>query len=98
MTTKPLLEKDIEKRVCKYAESKGLLQYKFTSPNRSSVPDRLFFTKKGTAFLIEFKRQGQVPTAAQAREIQRLIDQGVSVFVMDDIETGKLLIDLMEDK
>jgi len=98
MTTKPLLEKDIEKRVCKYAESKGLLQYKFTSPNRSSVPDRLFFTKKGTPFFIEFKRPGKTLTVAQKREAERLIARSINVFIVDDVEVGKLLIDSMENQ
>ena len=38
-----MLEKDIEKAVCDYAKSKGVLTYKFSSPNHVGVPDRIFF-------------------------------------------------------
>ena len=37
-----MLEKQIESKVCDYAKSKGVLAYKFTSPARAAVPDRLF--------------------------------------------------------
>ena len=37
-----MLEKQIERKVCDYAKNKGLLAYKFTSPARAAVPDRLF--------------------------------------------------------
>lgn len=87
------LEKVIEAAVCKYAQSKGFLTYKFTSPARVACPDRLMITPKGRCFFIEFKRKGQKPTAAQEREHQRLYDHGVNVFVIDNIDTGKDVID-----
>lgn len=83
------LEKDIEKKVCEYAKSQGCLVYKFTSPNRMSVPDRLFFCPDGRAFLIEFKRLGCKPTPAQAVEIEKLRGSCVKVFVIDNVEEGK---------
>lgn len=93
-----MLEKDIEKRVCDYAKEKGLLVYKFTSPARMAVPDRVFITSAGLVFFIEFKRKGEKPTPAQAREHQRLTDYNVNVFVIDDVVKGKLVIDLMVTK
>ncbi len=90
-----MLEKDIEKKVCDYAKTKGMLTYKFTSPNRRSVPDRMLVTPKGIVFFIEFKQEGKKPTAGQAREIKRLQDQGVSVFVVDNVEEGKTVVDEM---
>jgi hypothetical protein len=90
-----MLEKDIERKVCDYAKRKGCLVYKFTSPNRASVPDRLLITDTGTVFFIEFKRAGKKPTDGQAREIKRLKEQGVSVFVIDDVNVGKQVVGLM---
>lgn len=52
------LEKEIEKKVCDYAKASGMLVYKFTSPARRSVPDRLFIPEGKSAFFIEFKREG----------------------------------------
>lgn len=94
MNTDPL-EKDIEKRVCDYAKSKGCLTYKFVSPSRRSVPDRLLIVPKGTVFFIEMKRRGQKPTPSQAVEIEKIRALGVKVFVVDDVDTGKSVIDDM---
>jgi len=90
-----MLEKQIEKKVCDYAKEQGLAVYKFTSPSRMAVPDRLFITRQGVVFFIEFKRAGQKPTPSQAREHERLTQQNVNVFVIDDVVKGKLVIDLM---
>ena len=90
-----MLEKDIEKKVCDYAKTKGLLAYKFTSPARAAVPDRLFIAPDGRMFFCEFKREGVKPTEAQDREHTRLRQHKVSVFVIDNVESGKMMIDFM---
>ena len=48
-------KRQIEESVCQYARDAGMLVYKFTSPNKAAVPDRLFITpkKKGTSWFIE---------------------------------------------
>lgn len=90
-----MLEKQIEAKVCDYAKSKGLLVYKFTSPARAAVPDRLFILPNGRMFFCEFKRTGQKPTDAQEREHHRLRGHKVSVFVIDNVEDGRVMIDTM---
>ena len=42
-----MLEKQIEAKVCDYAKTKNVLVYKFTSPARAAVPDRLFIRADG---------------------------------------------------
>jgi len=86
------LERDIEKKVVTYAKSLGMLCYKFTSPACRSVPDRIFFTPSGVAFLIEFKRMGEKPTPAQTVEILRIRAKRVSVFVVDNVAYGKKVL------
>ena len=88
----PLLEKQIEEKVCTYAKEKGFLVYKFTSPARAAVPDRMF-VRDGRVFFVEFKRGGQKPTPPQEREHKRLRDAGVEVWVVDNVEFGKLVVD-----
>ena len=88
-----MLEKQIEAKVCDYAKSKGLLAYKFTSPARAAVPDRMFIHPDGAVFFIEFKRKGQKPTPAQEREHFRLMMHNVNVHVVDDVDNGYQLID-----
>lgn len=88
-----MLERDIEKKVCDYAKDRGILTYKFTSPSRTAVPDRLFIGPRGHMWFVEFKKQGLKPTAPQEREHQRLRQQRVEVWVVDSVESGKLMID-----
>jgi hypothetical protein len=90
-----MLEKQIEAKVCDYAKSKGVLAYKFTSPARAAVPDRMFIAPDGRVWFCEFKREGQKPTAAQDREHIKLRQQKVNVFVIDNVAEGKLMIDVM---
>jgi hypothetical protein len=88
-----MLEKKIEEAVYTYAVSKGMLHYKFTSPNRRSVPDQLFIKPDGNVFFIEFKRTGETATPPQQREHARLRENNVNVYVCDDIAQGKKIID-----
>ncbi len=90
-----MLEKHIEAKVCDYAKQRGLLVYKFTSPARAAVPDRLFILPNGKMFFVEFKREGQKATPAQQREHMRLRQHNVSVFVIDNVVDGNLIVDLM---
>lgn len=95
MPTKKPLEKSIEAAVCLYARGKGCLAYKFTSPARAAVPDRLFIAKFGRVFFCEFKREGAKPTPAQLREHALLNEQGATVFLIDNVADGKAMVDLM---
>tara|TARA_R110000803_G_scaffold80444_5_gene146265 strand:- start:4074 stop:4358 length:285 start_codon:yes stop_codon:yes gene_type:complete len=90
-----MLEKQIEAKVCEYARSKGVLAYKFTSPARAAVPDRLLIAPDGRVWFCEFKRTGQKPTPAQDREHAKLRVQKVNVFVIDNVIEGKAMIDVM---
>ena len=88
------LEKDIEKKVCDHAKKLGCLVYKFTSPARRSVPDRLFIMPDGKrVFFIEFKRLGKKPSPAQAVEIAKIKAHGVCCFVVDNVQTGKFVVE-----
>ena len=88
-----MLEAKIEVIVCDYARERGLLVYKFTSPNRAAVPDRLMILPSGHTFFVEFKRTGQKPTPAQVREHVRLRQQNATVFVIDCVDEGKAMVD-----
>ena len=87
-----LRESQIEGKVCDYAKKRGWLCYKFVSPARRSVPDRMF-VKRRRVFFIEFKARGKRPTAGQWREIKRLRDEDIPVWVCDDVGHGKKMID-----
>jgi hypothetical protein len=90
-----MLEKQIEAKVCEYAKTKNVLVYKFTSPARAAVPDRMFIRPDGRIWFVEFKREGAKPTEAQEREHHRMRQHKVNVFVIDNVEEGKTMVDLM---
>lgn len=90
-----MLEKQIEAKVCAYAKERGLLVYKFTSPARAAVPDRMFVLPTGKIFFCEFKREGLKPTPQQEREHHRLRQHHVVVYVIDNVMSGLRMIDDM---
>jgi hypothetical protein len=90
-----MLEKQIEAKVCEYAKTKNVLVYKFTSPARAAVPDRMFIRPDGKVWFVEFKREGQKPTPAQEREHSKLHRHNVDVFVIDNVDDGKAMVDMM---
>lgn len=88
-----MLESKIESKVGDYAKSKNILFEKFTSPNKRSVPDRILTLSNGHIFFIEFKATGEIPTILQSRDHATRRDRGVIVYVCDDVEQGKKMID-----
>jgi len=88
-----MLEKEIERKVCLYAQKHGWLTYKFTSPARRSVPDRIMIAPGGKVFFVEFKRQHGKLTSGQEREIKRLIEHGVHAKVIYSLAEGVKFVD-----
>jgi hypothetical protein len=99
-----MLEKQIEAKGNEHAKTRGVASYKFTSPGRAAVPDRLMLAEI-PEFLraliaqyirfIEYKRKGQKPTPAQSREHARLRAMGFTVDVIDNIPDAVRVIDRM---
>jgi len=87
-----MLERDIEKKVKDYAKNLGWLAYKFTSPGHAFVPDGILISPRGRIVFIEFKQLGKKPTAGQLREHERLKKQNCLIYVVDNIEYGKEII------
>lgn len=79
-------EKAIEKRLRKGIEALGGLCYKFESPGRRGVPDRLIVVPFWSPYMVETKAPGEVPEEHQQREHERLRKRGLRVFVLDTIE------------
>ena len=89
-------ESDIEKKVCDYVKKIGGIAYKFTSPARRNVPDRLMVLPGGVIFFMEFKAPGKTPTAGQHREMTRLRERGTTVHWTDDVIEGIEMIRMEE--
>ena len=75
-------EKDVEKYLKDEIEKLGGIAYKFVSPGRASVPDRLCILP-GLVVFVECKSEGEKPTPKQHRELTRLGKLLMNVFVVD---------------
>ena len=85
-------EKTVERALVKYVKDQGGIAYKFKSPNRRSVPDRLCLLPGGKILFVECKRPGAKVTQLQAREHERLRAMGFEVVVVDDKKDANALI------
>ena len=86
-------EAEIERAVCLYAKSVGMMVYKFTSPGRAGVPDRIFLTPHGGVFFVEFKTPSGKLSSLQENEHRIIEKHGHEVYVVASVLAGKQLID-----
>ena len=91
-------ESKIEREVCAYARDKyDMLTRKLSGELTSGWPDRMVLTPEGYICFIEFKQQDQDLRPIQQRMCEKLVRYGFDVFVCDDLEQGKRLIDYVND-
>lgn len=76
-------ENPVEKHLIKEVKKAGGRAYKFVSPGRRSVPDRIVLLPGGRLVFVECKAPGKLPRADQLREHERLRALGFSVVVLD---------------
>ncbi len=82
-----MLESLIEKKVVAYCKTRGLLTYKFTSPNNRGVPDRVIMGD-GLLLFMELKQLGKKPTPLQQYEHQRITKAGQIVVTADSFDAA----------
>ena len=88
-----ILERDIERYLVRRVKDLGGVAYKFTSPSRRGVPDRLCVFPDGISVFIECKAPSKKPTVLQTHEIERLRNLGQQVFVVDSKESIDEIVD-----
>ena len=81
-----MLEKEVEAYLVKRVKEMDGIAYKFTSPQRRSVPDRIVVLKGKHLFFVELKSTVGKVTEGQEREIAKLRDLGQRVFVCNSKE------------
>lgn len=69
-------EKIIEQYLVKEVKKLSGIPYKFKSPQRRSVPDRLCVFNHALIAFVEVKAANKFPTDAQNREMNRLESRG----------------------
>jgi len=91
-------EKIIEQYLCTQVRTKLLgIPYKFTSPGRRSVPDRLCVVEK-YCFFVECKATGKALTDAQERERTRLQDKDQWVYTVNSKHQVDVIITFWKHK
>lgn len=76
-------ESTIENHLIKQVKAAGGTAYKFVSPGRCGVPDRLVLLPGGRIVFVECKAPGEQPRADQVREHNRLRALGFDVVVLN---------------
>ena len=90
-----MLEKEIEAYLVRRVKEMGGIAYKFVSPQRRSVPDRVIVIKDVPIFFVELKSSVGKLTEGQEREIARLRELGKLIFVCNSREqVDKILNDI----
>ncbi len=79
-------ESTIEQYLVSKSKENNCLCYKFSSPARRGVPDRIVIWPDGTLDFIELKTKDGVLSKLQRHELKRLTGHYQRCFVLDSIE------------
>lgn len=86
-------EKDIEGKCRFLAIAAGGILWKWVSPGRAGVPDRILILPGGRVAFVEFKAPSKHPTAQQLATHRTLQDLGARVAVIDSPAAFQALIE-----
>ncbi|MGJ0578051.1 VRR-NUC domain-containing protein [Xenorhabdus bovienii] len=84
-------ESVIEDHLVKEIKKAGGIAYKFVSPGRRSVPDRICVLPGGRILFVECKAPGERPRPDQIREHERLRALGCEVVILDSKNLEEIL-------
>lgn len=87
------LEKEIEKKFCRYASNLGCKAYKLASMGNRGFPDRTVICPGGRVFFIEFKRKGGKMSPNQIIMKNTLEALGFEYYVCDEKGQAELILD-----
>ena len=85
-------ESKLEKEIKEYCKKTGWSYWKFKTPANIGVPDRMIF-KNGVILFFELKRQGCTTDKMQEYQIKLMRDAGLKVFVIDNFDYAKYVLD-----
>ncbi|HCU0880056.1 VRR-NUC domain-containing protein [Morganella morganii] len=81
----------IERHLVNEVKKAGGIAYKFVSPGRRAVPDRLILLPGGKVIFVECKAPGEKPRPDQLREHARLFALGHQVIVLDGKDLAEII-------
>ena len=86
-------ESELEKKVGQYCRKRALQYYKFSSPSRRGVPDRIVLGKGGQIMFLELKALGKKPTKLQLMEMRALTVLGFTALWVDNYDDAVRVIE-----
>lgn len=93
-----MLEKEVDQKIVGYAKKKyNALVVKLSMLGRfgiAGLPDRMFLGPGRVIFFMEMKRPGGQTDAKQRYMCQLLANFGFHTYIVDDIETGRAIVDM----
>ncbi len=88
-----MYEKTLEQKLVNETKNNKGLCLKLSCPGFAGMPDRLLLFSKSKIAFVEVKRKGQVPRPLQLSRHRLLKKLGFKVFVLDDKEQIKEIIE-----
>ncbi|MDP5226895.1 MULTISPECIES: VRR-NUC domain-containing protein [Arthrobacter] len=85
-------EQKVEAHLLARCREVGFLCWKFTSPGRAGVPDRVVVAPTGTVF-VETKRPGGKLRRLQEQTIEKMRRAGAEVHVVDTVAGVDVLVE-----
>jgi len=88
----------IQKKSVEYARTLGYKPHKMSTSDETGWPDYMFLGYYGHVLFVEFKRPGEPLRPRQIRMIRDMKDRGYTVFVVDDVNEFKHVLDPLREE
>jgi hypothetical protein len=92
-----MLERDIERKVAAVAEDMGMYTDHIKATGKRGFPDRIFITKGGYIFFMEFKTTSGSLSARQEYVINKMENNNTDVSVVRNVADGVALLKSKRD-
>lgn len=90
-------ENRVEQRLIDGVEALGGITFKFVSPGRAGVPDRVVILPGGDVHFVELKAMGGKPSRIQLRRISQLRKLDVTALVLTGIDEVERYLDNLRE-
>lgn len=86
------IESDYTSRAHEWAKMRGWFTFKVESPTMNGLPDR-FYARRGVCIFIEWKKKGGPLRTQQKKRIKEMREHDITVYVLDDFEEFKRIME-----
>lgn len=90
-------ENRVERRLIDGVKALGGITFKFVSPGRAGVPDRVVILPGGTVHFVELKARGGRASALQQRVLAKLRRMDVTALVLTGIDEVERYLDNLRE-